>query len=181
MEKGNAYSVGVRQADIVSAVTISVLKIKIMKIAHISQENVITGPRRMKRERMCFPTSAKPLAVYFLLFFRGMILTILWQFNAHSETLNGEDQPSLSPDPFILVDISQKAFIPSPFQFSFRADLIKREKRILTNSWTVLSPKPHSSGVIIPAPRGPKAMPTSVASGGSERCNLFLINDEKRA
>jgi hypothetical protein len=52
-----AYSVGVKQADIVSDVRISAFRSSDMKRAHISQENVITGPRRIRRERTCFPMS----------------------------------------------------------------------------------------------------------------------------
>jgi hypothetical protein len=51
----------------------------------------------------------------------------------------------------------------------------------LTNSWTTLSPKPHASGVIKPTPLGPIIIPTSVAKGGSDKCSLFLMNDEKSA
>jgi hypothetical protein len=58
-KKRNTYSVGVRQADITRDVTKSVFKRQDNKKAQISQENVITGPRRISRDWTCFPISAR--------------------------------------------------------------------------------------------------------------------------
>jgi len=46
----------------------------------------------------------------------------------------------------------------------------------LVISCMILSSKPHFLGVITPSKAGPSIIPASTASGGSDRCRVFLIN-----